>query len=213
MALTERQQEIVDLQKEGKKPAEIAEQLGITTNAVYQNIRRARDQKSARKSGGSTSNATAETTATTKSAVAEALPTATPRPPTPLQSLRARRDEISADLKEAESERDTAAKIATRAQDNLDKLTNRYAEELKRLDAAEHALKGSVPNTTSVTGTATAPPAPPKSNGSASKPSGRKTAAQAAKEKADAEAKATPEPPTSQADREATADFDTVKSA
>lgn len=211
--LTERQQQIVGLQKEGKTAPQIAEALSITTNAVYQQIRRMRGgaakPKAAKKSGPkSAGTKTTASSGTTGTANVTATPTPTPRPLTPLQSLRSRRDEISADIKEAQSERDAALRTYAKAQESLEKLTGRYAEELARLDAAEHALKGTTPEPEVV---AAPEPAPAAAKANGTTPPKRKTAAQAAAEKKAKEdaAKATSAAaPTTQTEREATADFD-----
>lgn len=215
--LTERQQQIVGLQKEGKTAPQIAEALSITTNAVYQQIRRMRGgaakPKAAKKSGPkSAGTKTTASSGTTGTANVTATPTPAPRPLTPLQSLRSRRDEISADIKEAQSERDAALRTYAKAQESLEKLSGRYAEELARLDAAEHALKGTSPEPEAVAAPEPAPePAPAAAKANGTTPPKRKTAAQAAAEKKAKEdaAKATSAAaPTTQTEREATADFD-----
>ncbi len=138
--LTARQTEIKGLIEQGMKAPQIAQQLGISPNAVYQNIRRMKDRSGsapkAKTSGDTTAKAAKPAT---PNITGQGRPT---RPVTPLQSLRDRREEIKGEIKAAESERDTAQRAATKAQEAMDKLAARYADELTRLDAAEAALKG-----------------------------------------------------------------------
>lgn len=145
MALTKRQQEIVELQKQGKKPAEIGQALNISTNAVYQQIRRMRDGSSAK---AASRPRTAKVAEERPSDSSSDLRVAT-RAVTPLQALRARRDEIEADIKAALAARDAAQKTLDKAQGDLDRINTRNADELKRLEAAEAALKGTTVSVTS----------------------------------------------------------------
>jgi hypothetical protein len=87
--LTPRQQQIHDLLEEGKSPPQIAKKLRITTNAVYQQIRRmrnsggssrSRSRTSGRKSGGSSRRATRTST--------PARPAAAPKPMTAEELIR-----------------------------------------------------------------------------------------------------------------------------
>ncbi len=176
MALTERQQEIVDLQKQGLKTDQIAAMLSITPNAVYQHIRRMRESKgetkpkataktqAAKKTGDVSATGTTSTTTTTM------LPAS--KPLTPLQSLRLRRDEIEADIKSAKAEAEAAARAATKADEVLAKINARHAEELGRLDAAEAALKGTTATTAppKLAAVADAAPEAAKSNGKGGRP-------------------------------------------
>lgn len=144
--LTERQQQIVDLQKEGKKAPEIATILGITPNGVYQQIRRMRDAKktgSTKSAKPSTKPAKPTSTGTSTGTEQFALGQAKSlRPVTPLQSIRNRRDEIKAEIRSADAEREAAQRALAKAEEAATKLTDRYASELGNLDAAEAALKG-----------------------------------------------------------------------
>jgi DNA-binding CsgD family transcriptional regulator len=161
MALTERQQQIVDLQKQGKKAKEIGEALGISENAVYQQLRRIRKGSDAngsassqrasestarRQSGGRRGSAapTLQAATTTGGTTSAGLtPTApAPKPMTPLQSVRARRDEVSADLKAAEADVQQAERALEAARKQRDKIAERLRPELAALDAAEAALQG-----------------------------------------------------------------------
>jgi hypothetical protein len=149
MALTERQQQIVGLQKQGKKAKEIGAALGITENAVYQQIRRIRE----RSEGGTprTTRRQSAPKATAPAAItsppANGNGTATPAAPapkafTPLQAIRARRDEITASVRELEAEVTQATKVLEKATVARDKAVEGNRVELAGLDAAEAALKG-----------------------------------------------------------------------
>lgn len=170
--LTDRQQQIKALMQEGKDPKQIAAQLKITPNAVYQQLRRMRD---GRKSGGSKAGkspapakSTTATSPTTQTHVLGEVKTA--RPVTPLQSIRNRRDEINAEIRAAQSERDAAQRALAKAEEAASKVSERYATELANLTAAEAALKGE------------AAPAKAKNNAKAAKaPTTRPRAASGAK--------------------------------
>lgn len=249
MALTDRQQQISDMQKQGMKAPEIAAALSITTNAVYQQLRRMRTgtkttsakkttpkktgAKSGPKSAGTAAAAASGQPASTPNITASVKPA---RPLTPLQSLRGRRDEISADIKAAEQERDAAKRALDKAQEAVEKVSSRHKEELDRLDQAEAALTGKpVAGPAKIEPAKTASPKPtgkpasaatPRPKASDAKKSGSKNggsgsnaakapvtppspaaAAQAAPQAAPAPSSA-PSQPTTQAQREAAADFD-----
>jgi hypothetical protein len=233
MALTDRQKQIADMQKQGKKAPEIAAALSITTNAVYQQLRRMRNGKSAPKTNtGKKAPAPKAATPSTGSSTPSVTVTQKPtRPLTPLQSIRGRRDEINGDIKAAAAERDSIARQLTKAQEAVDKVTQRYADELASLDGAEAALTGKP-----VAGATTVEPAKPQGKpASATTPrpkagtrggQGRKNGASAAKpaeaattpSEPAAAAQAAPAPspaadsapsaPTTQQEREASADFE-----
>lgn len=188
MALTETQKKVAALVKEGKKPSEIATILDTSTNNVYQHLRRMRDAK-----GGAKPKAPAKgkTAAKKTPAAAKATPAVTAttgqmkalRPLTPLQSIRARRDEINADIKVFAAERDSAVRAADKAREALDKITARHVGELGSLDAAEAALTGKPVAGTPViepvapapapTGKAPTPPRPKTGAKAGSKPGGK----------------------------------------
>lgn len=137
--LTDRQKQVHDLIEAGKKPPEIAKKLGISTNAVYQQIRRMRGaSKSGRKSGSRRVRATPRPTPPAPRPAAEVRPTAV----TPLQSIRARRSEIDAEVKAARAGTQDAEKAAEKAREALAKTLERHKDEIKRLDGAEAALTG-----------------------------------------------------------------------
>jgi DNA-binding CsgD family transcriptional regulator len=154
MALTERQQQIVDLQKEGKKADEIGKALGVSTNAVYQQIRRMRKDKPGRSRAAAAKSAPksapkSSATATVSSSsvgVTESTNSsstaAAPRTMTPLQAIRARRDEIRAALKATEQTRAEAERVLKAATEAHEKATAKHTDELAALDAAESAIKG-----------------------------------------------------------------------
>lgn len=170
MALTDRQKQIKTALQAGKKADEIANELGITTNAVYQQIRRMRNAgtsvKAGRKSGGKAGRKSAATKpAVTPQNRAGQAAAATPEPrvATPLQAIRARRSEIEADVKEADSAFKEAAREAEKRKEALDKLTEKHTEELKRLDVAEQAVKGELPKAAAKPKSGGKSPAKPKS--------------------------------------------------
>lgn len=191
MALTERQQEIVDLQKQGKSAPDIAKALGISTNAVYQQLRKAKQ------SGGSMTTGR-KSAAKKPAAKPAAQPAAAPEPKvqriaTPLQAIRAQRDEVNAGLKDAERTYAEAEKALEAAKTTLVRLQEKVAPTLAQLDAAEAAIKGEL----------SLPKAKAPAKAPAKKPAAKKPAATNGTK---ADAAATPTPAT-QAEREATADL------
>lgn len=134
MALTERQQQIKDLMEQGKKPDEIAKTLGITTNAIYQQLRRMRGgaKKSGRKS--------ARKPATPRPAPAPQVAAAVPHV-TPLQAVRARRDEIKHEVRDCDQAVAAAERALAAAEAQAAKVAARHKEELKALDKAEAVLR------------------------------------------------------------------------
>jgi IS30 family transposase len=138
MALTERQQQIKDLMEQGQKPDEIAKKLGITTNAIYQQLRRMRGgaKKTGRKSARKP-----QAPARGGSRLPAAPPAPAPAHITPLQAVRARRDEIKHEVRDC----DQAVAAARRALDaaiaQSEKVAARHKEELKALDKAEAVLR------------------------------------------------------------------------
>lgn len=152
MALTERQQQIVDLQKEGKKPDEIAKALGVSTNAIYQQIRRMRKDKGAKGRRRAPSAPKPGRQSTAKEATVSIAPgspstsnsstAAPPRPATPLQAIRARRDEIKGALREFEAAMKDAERAFKATTEAYDKALSKHTDELGALDAAESAIKG-----------------------------------------------------------------------
>ncbi len=181
MALSERQQEIKALIEQGNKVSAIATQLGITPNGVYQQLRRMRESgdapaTSTKKTGAKTkttakANATSNTSTGTTANVtvtttgqAKAL-----RPLTPLQAIRARRDEIMSDIKGAQAEQEAAQRALVKATEAVDKLAARHSEELGRINSAEAALTGK-PVAGQPTVQATVRPAPQGKPASATTP-------------------------------------------
>lgn len=141
--LTERQQQVVKLQDQGKSPDQIADAMGITTNAVYQQLRRihaangGKKTTSRRRSGGSSTRSRARTSARRTPAAPAAAPTTTP-----LAAIRARRVEIQQQIKESEAvlgERTRAFELAAAEHGRLGE---KHRAELAALDKAEGALTG-----------------------------------------------------------------------
>lgn len=140
MALTERQQQIKDRLEQGKKPDEIAKELGITTNAIYQQIRRMRAggaKNVGRKSGGSGRKRTAPKPAAPKPTPQAAAPAHI----TPLQAVRARRDEIKHEVRDCDQAVAAAQRALDAAKAQAEKVAARHKEELKALDKAEAVLR------------------------------------------------------------------------
>lgn len=149
MPLTERQKEIKALQKQGKSASEIAKALGISVNAVYQQVRR---MKARSGSGGSTARQaskagrqSARKPSPAPAATAPQPTAAEQRDMTPLQAVRARRDGLTASLKEAEAAQAAAQRELDKATEQVGKVKARIDPELAQLDAAEAALKGEKP--------------------------------------------------------------------
>lgn len=147
MALTARQKEIKGLQAEGLKPPEIAERLGVSPNAIYQQL--ARMRKSGKSGGSSKTNARkGGSKATQKPAAARPARPAAPaqakpaRPLTPLQAIRERRSEIEAEVKAATADLEAAEKALEKAREAHTTVTTRFDEELAHLNGAEAVLKG-----------------------------------------------------------------------
>jgi hypothetical protein len=232
--LTPRQKEIKGLQKQGKNAREIAAELGITENAVYQQLRRARQvtgeakpaaakpkPKAAAKSGRKSAAKPAAKPAAAAAPVAAAPVKSEPRVMTPLQAIRARRDEASKGLRDAEAAVTEAKRALAKAEETRDKIQAKVTPELTQLDNAEAALKAtetataSEPEAPAAEATATEAPVEPVAAKPAAKPASKPAAKQAAKPAAKPaaaksngngkDAASTPKP-TSQAEREATAD-------
>lgn len=141
MALTERQKQIKTLQREGKKADEIAAELGITANAVYQQLRRM-------KTGGGASKPAAKTAAKAKPAAA--APKAAPRaraatPLTPEKALKVERDGIAAELKVTAAELESARKTLEKAEAAHAAALDGKRERVNQIDTAITALTGERP--------------------------------------------------------------------
>lgn len=236
--LTPRQKEIKGLQKQGKNAREIAAELGITENAVYQQLRRARQvtgeakpaaakpkPKAAAKSGRKSAAKPAAKPAVATAPVAAAPVKSEPRAMTPLQAIRARRDEVTKGLREAEATETAAERALKQAREAREKIAAKVAPELTQLDNAEAALKATQDATASEPEPPAAQPDPvpadeqvtvePVAAKPAAKPASKPAAKQAAKPAAKPaaaksngngkDAASTPQP-SGQSEREATAD-------
>jgi DNA-binding CsgD family transcriptional regulator len=232
--LTERQQEIVTQQKQGKTAPQIAEALGISENAVYQQLRKiraatggkqsaaskraqaGRAAKSGRQSGGkaaktgTSGNASARVTASTP-------PAAAPKPPTLLQLVKQELKDAEAAIKEQEQEIVAHERGITASKERIERLSaerDRKADLLAVLQGEKRAV--AIPQ-----------PKPPKadepkaaqrsrSRSSAAKGSQDKGQGQQTGESAPSGAQGgqngapapAPSEPTTQAEREATAEHD-----
>lgn len=228
MALTDRQKEIKGLQREGLKPAEIGERLGISANAVYQQLARMRKGGGAGKSTGTKGSAPKRTATKAGRTPAKAAPKPSaprraaprpapvvepPKPLTPLQAIRERRSTIEADLKRTADDLAAAEKALVTAREAHEKAAAKHTEELRNLDLAERAVKGEIPKVAPARQRQA-----PKRNGSAPKTedapapepakSGDQTIAEAA---ASGAAEAQTDVPSSQGEREASQDeFDSM---
>lgn len=177
--LTERQKQVKEKLEEGKKAPQIAQELGITANAVYQTISRMREMGGAKPSGRKTRKAPAKATAPPKPKPA---PTPAPNPPiaaipTPLQALKLRKDAIDTELKGRAAEVDAAQRVLDRAKDVLTKATEKHGDELKRIENAMAVLRGEK-NAVAKPSTAPAAPAaqkPPSRSKGSGKGSGKET--------------------------------------
>lgn len=146
MALTDRQKQIKGLQQEGKKAPEIAEALGISTNAVYQQLRRMKPGKGGAKAAAKP----AAKAAAPKAAAAVAAPKAAPvkeRPPlTPEKALKFERDAIAADLKVTSVELESARKAVEKAEAAHAAALDGKRERVLQIDGALEALTGTRPD-------------------------------------------------------------------
>jgi biotin operon repressor len=148
MELTERQKEIKGLLQDGKTAKEIASDLNISDNAVYQAIRRMRSGganvstptgRAGRKNGGTK----AKRGAKRQTAPAPKQPEiefGNVRAITPLQSVRNRRSEIQAEVREAGHAVAEAEGALRAAKSTAERIQARFKDELKSLDQAERAL-------------------------------------------------------------------------
>lgn len=190
--LTPRQQQIKKLLDQGKKAKQIANQLGISENAVHQHKRRMKDAGGSKPATATRSRAQSSGTKRTQSrtaatprrpAPAPAKP-AEARPVTPLQAVRHRRQEITHALKDVREEHEAAIKAVEHAREQREKAEARYADELNQLDAAERALTGELPAPTpgTLAEPIRTPAAPAKSAGKSGgrRRNGGKVAAEAA---------------------------------
>jgi hypothetical protein len=149
MALTERQQEIVNLQKQGKKASEIAQALGISTNAVYQQLRRMRGGKG----GGSTAKATGKSgrqSARKTPAAPKPAPSPAPAPVAavdpgevdPTKLLRQRHTWLTSELKNGQREIEQIKKDAAKAVEAIEKAAEKHQAELTGVEGAIGVLSG-----------------------------------------------------------------------
>lgn len=143
--LTERQQEITALLDDGKTPREIAAALEITENAVYQHIRRIRANGTKISTSGTGRAAAARTrrSSAPKPTLAPATrPTTELRDMTPLQAIRARKDALAHDVREADHAVAAAERALKAAQERATKIKTKHGDELKALEKAESAITG-----------------------------------------------------------------------
>jgi hypothetical protein len=133
--LTPRQVEIKTLADAGKTPKEIAAQLSITENAVFQQKRRIRERLGETKPKPGRKAATGGTATAT-------LPPVAQRDMTPLQAIRARRSTVERIVAEAWAAAQTAAAAAVTASELHQRVAAKNVPELKQLEVAEAALTG-----------------------------------------------------------------------
>jgi hypothetical protein len=155
--LTKRQQEVKKLLDKGKKPREIAQQLGISENAVYQQRRRIRQavvgiadpaaapdqpakQRTARRS--TRRSTTNRRTSDTPKAVGSAL---VAKPVTPAEAILARRSVIENQLADSEALLNVARTSYEDAEASHSQLLTEHSAELENLTRAEQALSGKWP--------------------------------------------------------------------
>jgi hypothetical protein len=149
MELTERQKEIKGLLQDGKTAKEIASDLNISDNAVYQAIRRMRSGganvstptgRAGRKNGGTKAKRGAKRQAAPAAPKIPEMDLGTIRAITPLQSVRNRRSEIQAEVREAGHAVAEAEGALRAAKSTAERIQARFKDELKSLDQAERAL-------------------------------------------------------------------------
>jgi IS30 family transposase len=140
--LTERQQEIKALLDDNKTPGEIATALGITENAVYQHIRRMRNNGhkvgSKPRTVSRSRNSRSRNTGTPKPVL---VPEQQVRIATPLQAIRARKEVIEHELKAAEKSVLDAERALVGAREHSTAVNKRHQDELKSLDKAEELFR------------------------------------------------------------------------
>lgn len=139
--LTERQQQIKTLLEQGKKAEAIGQELGISANAVYQQVRRMRKAGAKPKTGRQSARKPAAARAAAPAPNPGAASSNGTATVTPLQAVRSRRDLIQAECKQAESAVAAIQKSLDAAKEQASKVKARHADELKALDKAESALK------------------------------------------------------------------------
>jgi DNA-binding CsgD family transcriptional regulator len=150
--LTERQQQIKSRYDADKTPPEIAAELGITVNAVYQHLRRMKVAKAKGKT--ETAKVKAPVAAKTPArrgrppkvatqaaeVLAAAVKTPAPVAATPLQAIRARMADILATHREMDAAVSASARALKLAQEQAAKAKGKTEAELAQLRTAEAAL-------------------------------------------------------------------------
>jgi hypothetical protein len=139
--LTERQTEIKKLLDDMKTPGQIAVELGVTESAIYGHLRRMRENGHSVGSPGKTvrraTRSRKQNTGRPTLAVGSPVKIATP-----LQAIRARKEELERELRAAEKTVDDTKRAYVAAEDALVQLNERHSSELHNLTAAEDALIG-----------------------------------------------------------------------
>lgn len=186
MALTERQQEIQDLVRQGKSAKEIAEALGISENAVYQHRRRIRS------GGGSTGNARTQARSTgrqssdsTPAADGDAPKPAPQKAVTPERALRDEKTDLERQVKDFDADVVTAEKALESARQKRDAGVAKINDRLNAVTAALAALTGNVtPAPAQPTEAPAAPVAAPENGQEAAQPPQDAPVADTAKDEA-----------------------------
>jgi hypothetical protein len=143
--LTERQQQVADLVKQGKKAKEIGNVLGISENAVYQQLRKIRAAGGTRSTGQTRSSNARSTASRSRSRAAAApKPAADPIEPVvmPEDALSVRRRNIEAELKATKNRQTEADSTYKALTAECERATASLTAELERIKNAELALTG-----------------------------------------------------------------------
>jgi len=156
--LTPRQAQIQKLLDQGKTPAEIAHALDVTTNNIYQHLKRMKkgttSRAKPRKARSTTSgrkrasrDTFAVSPAATKGIGAVLVPNMAGemlKPHTPLQVIRDRKDEIETRVKNSAAKVAADEKTYLTSKEVHEKFVAKNKEELRRLEIAERALQGKI---------------------------------------------------------------------
>jgi hypothetical protein len=159
--LTPRQKEIKALLDKDFTPTEVADKLGVSSNAIYQHLRRMKKapkaskartsprkpgtrRAAARKRPSRAKRTTARAPALGERGTAVLASGTLLKPHTPLQVIRNRKDEIEAAVKHSAAVVAEDEKGYLTSKERHETLVTKNKEELRRLDIAEQALQGKI---------------------------------------------------------------------
>lgn len=225
MALTPRQKEIQDLVKQGKTAPQIAEALGISDNAVYQQLRKMKGgagakakANSAKKASGSgskakASNARRKSAAKARAAAAAPKPAPAPAPaPAEVPKLPTLLQHARAEVKTAEDAIKAQAKVIEDAEKAIEgakaKIADLTVERDRKKDLVA-VLTGEKRAVNIPTPKAAKTPDTAKGSSETAKAAGTAQSAPSAPESGtNGTASSAPAEPSTQAEREAAAEHD-----